>query len=143
MMKLLAVLVCAAILSACGKKEDPASPGGGGGASQPSGPKADFSSPKATVETMFAACKAKDAKMVGLCFSLNCEGEFKKVQAGTDPKVDKFFEVFATGKITDAPEVAKDAKAAEVKITFVEGGRDDKETINLVLEGSEWKIAGF
>jgi len=127
-----AVLMCGVVLCGCDKKES-------GGTS--SGSTANYSSPRAAVETMFAAAKAGDKALFLKCWATNAEGEFKRMEEKGETA--EFMKVFATGKVTDAPEVPKDAKMASVNITFVDRGKEKKESVTVVLEGSEWKVQGM
>ncbi|MBI2921953.1 MAG: hypothetical protein HYY18_12775 [Planctomycetes bacterium] len=142
MKSLLAGLACLLILSACGKKEETTTPGTPSGTSA----KEDFSSAEAAMKTMIAACTAKDKALVGKCFAKECEGEFKSIKDGSakDGMWNDLFEMFSVAKIAkvDAPAGSKTAKI-DITMKNPKNGEEEKETINMVQEGADWKIQGF
>ncbi|HUT32224.1 MAG TPA: hypothetical protein VNE39_01980 [Planctomycetota bacterium] len=120
----------AAFLVSCGE--------GGGGA--------NYSSPKATYETMWAAAKAgnKDAMMA--CFSDACRknmAEFEKLFADMPKEMKE-------GKGTPSDDMISTAKTAKLELGAekIDGDKatlevtmaGDKETMDFIKEGGAWKV---
>jgi len=107
----------------------------------------NYASPKATFETMWAAAKAGNQKAMMACFSEVCR-----------KKLDEFEKLFADfpkemkeGKESVAGEIAakaKQAKKVETGAEKIDGNNatlevttdGDKETLQFVKEGGDWKL---
>lgn len=137
-----AVLVCAVLACGCGKEDSGGGGTTGGGGSGTSAPKADYSSPKACVESMFAACKANDAAGMKAAFATECEGEFKSMMANASES-EQFMKEFATGTVTGEAAAKEDGKVMSVPVSWKRGEREKKNNIDCVKEGDVWKIRGF
>lgn len=146
MKALLAGLACLLLLCSCGKKDEPTTPGTTSGSTGSPAAKEDFSSAEAAMKTMIAACTAKDKALAGKCFAKDCEGEFNSIKDGSakDGMWNDLFEMFSVAKIAkvDAPAGSKTAKI-DITMKNPKNGEEEKESITMVLEGSDWKIQGF
>jgi hypothetical protein len=125
------VAVVAACLMSCGKN------GGGSG---------NYSSPKATFETMWAAAKAGNEKAMMACFSDACRAKMAEVEKlmADLPKEMK------EGKGSVSNEIMTKAKTAKVELGAekIDGDKatlevttdGDKETLDFIKEGGAWKM---
>lgn len=102
------------------------------------GKAAGFSTPKAAVEGLIAACKAGDLKAAGACFSAKAPGEFQSLRDGSaSPKTFKqLCELFAGATVGEA---SVKGDRAEVPVAL----KSRKERLTLVKEGSGWLILDF
>ena len=100
--------------------------------------KEDFSTPRAAVETFFAAAAARDADVLSRCFSEDSPREFESARKKQIPSegLDHLAKEFGVGKVVDVKQ--NETKAVvEVKLN----SRD--ETIHMVMTVGGWKIRDF
>jgi hypothetical protein len=100
--------------------------------------KEDFSTPKAAVETFFAAAAARDVDVLSRCFAETSPAEFdalrKKQLSRSD--LDAVAKQFGVGKVIN---VEQDEKSAVVAVKL--SSRDER--IKMTRIGSSWKILDF
>jgi len=96
--------------------------------------------PRAAVEALIKACRAKDLKAAGACFSPDAPKEFQSLRDGTCPP--KMFaqlcDMFAEATI-DGETMGKDGKSCAVAVTL----STRKETLNVVKGPGGWLILDF
>jgi hypothetical protein len=130
------------LLASCDRPSSPPppapSPPPSGPAPNPVSP--DWSTPDAAIATFVAACRASDAALVSSCFAKSCDGEFRGILNGTDPKIGEFMREFATAQ----PErAARSRESKEIQVagaSWLRGDRIRRGRFELILEQKAWKL---
>jgi hypothetical protein len=101
--------------------------------------KADFSTPRAAIETFFAAAAARDLDMLSQCFADNAPGEFDGLRKKTAGKndLDQFAEFVQGAIITNV--VMENGTTATVAVRF----RSRDERIQLTKTVNGWRVVDF
>lgn len=101
----------------------------------------DYSSPKATFQSMVAAAKAEDENAMMACFSKETRADLEEMEKlademGGDKKEEKFGDQFkASDPVYGAEKINGDKATLEATM------KGEKEIINFVKEGGDWKIS--
>ena len=138
MIRTLSMAVLAvALFSACGKSESSSSSSSGGGSSSSS---SKYGTPEDTAKAFMAACGKADWKAVGEACSKTAEGiaEFRDGKLSENEKKE-IPPAFGAAKI-GATTKAADGKTASVKFTAMDEGKERGGSLEMVLEGSDWKV---
>lgn len=103
------------------------------------GPAADFSSPRAAVQTLIAAAAARDAQLLSQCFAETAAKEFAPLRARTASvrELDDLAALFEGATVTE--ERAKVNRTATVAVKL----RSRNEEIELVRDGDRWQVVDF
>jgi hypothetical protein len=102
--------------------------------------KADFSTPKAAIETFFAAAAARDLDMLSLCFANTAPAEFDGLRKKTASKteLDQLAE-FVLGATVANVDMSPNETTATVAVRF----RSRDERIQLTKTAKGWRIVDF
>lgn len=100
--------------------------------------KADFSTPKAAIDTFISAAANRDAELLSKCFDADSPKEFLKFRDKTASQkdLDELAQFVQGAKITGLEEAGN---AAEVSVQFNE--RNEQIAMKKTAEG--WKIVDF
>jgi len=100
--------------------------------------KEDFSTPRAAVETFFAAAAARDADLLSRCFGDTGPSEFDQIRKKQVPSdgLDHMAKLFGVGKVLKVEQGSNDA-FVDVKLST----RDERITMKRV--GNKWVIDDF
>ncbi|MFH1437136.1 MAG: hypothetical protein ABIJ56_15620 [Pseudomonadota bacterium] len=103
----------------------------------------DFSTPEAAVNTFIRGAAKKDIDILSQCFSSDAEKEFAGIleKDASEKDLVELEQMFGRASVTETVMKAGGTSAA-VKVKLEWEGRPD-ETLNVVKEGSGWKIQGF
>ena len=113
---------------------------GGGKKAAAARVKGDFSTPRAAVETFFAAAAARDADLLSRCFASNAPKEFDKLRKKQLSKreLNGMAEDFGGGKVIG---VGQDEQRGETRVAVRLRSRDER--ISMVKTAGGWKILDF
>lgn len=104
-----------------------------------------FGTPEATARAFLAAAAARDAGMVGKCFSSGAADEFRALaegRAGAE-ELEELAAMFGGGRVLGVA-MGEDGKSALVRIACRRGGAAAEESFEMLLdEEREWRIADF
>ena len=103
-----------------------------------------FSTPEATVRSFFQGAAGKDVGLLRKAIASTAPGELMEItqlRAG-DPALEDLKAAFGNARVTGS-ERSRDPDRATVHVIYMRGGRETADQMEMLREGSEWKIQDF